>query len=127
MARTIGDQELELLRHLEEQGPATVAEVAQAFGGQKGLSRTTVMTVMERLREKGFLRRKRVDGIYRYAAVQPPGQVMLGAVRSFVERTLAGSVSPFVAYLSERGEVSEQELAELHAAVQRLSVKKEDE
>ena len=120
MARSIGDQELELLKHVSERGACSVGEVADAFGGPRGLSRTTVLTVMERLRTKGFLRRRRVDGLYRYVAAQAPGEVMLGAVRSFVEQTLAGSVSPFVAYLTERGKVSDQELKELEAALHKL-------
>ena len=33
MARSIGDQELELLKHVSEQGACSVGEVAEAFGG----------------------------------------------------------------------------------------------
>ena len=120
MARSIGDQELELLRFVSERGPSSVGEVADSFGVPRGLSRTTVMTVMERLRQKGFLKRKRALGSYRYVAAQPAAEVLVNAVRSFVERTLAGSVSPLFAYLSERGKVSEQELDELEAAVRKL-------
>jgi predicted transcriptional regulator len=120
LARSIGDQELELLKHVGGRGACTVAEVADAFGGARGLSRTTVLTVMERLRTKGFLRRRRVGGLYRYTAAQAPGEVMLRAVRSFVEQTLAGSVSPLAAYLSARGSVSDAELDELETALEKL-------
>jgi hypothetical protein len=40
-----------------------------------------------------------------------------------VSRTLGGSVSPFVAYLSEDAEVTPDELAELEALVARLQTK----
>jgi predicted transcriptional regulator len=45
---------------------------------------------------------------------------MRSAVGSFVEKTLSGSVSPFVAWMSERAEVSDDELAELEALVAQL-------
>jgi hypothetical protein len=41
-------------------------------------------------------------------------------VGAFVERTLQGSVSPFVAWLSRRGKVSDEELAALKKLVEKL-------
>ncbi len=52
--------------------------------------------------------------------------VMRSAVGSFVEKTLSGSVSPFVAWMSERGEVSDDELAELEALVTRLQSRRKE-
>jgi predicted transcriptional regulator len=43
-----------------------------------------------------------------------------GAVQRFVERNLEGSVSPFLAYLSDAGSVSDAELQELEEIVARL-------
>jgi predicted transcriptional regulator len=51
---------------------------------------------------------------------------MRGAVASFVEKTLSGSVSPFVAWMAERGEVSDAELAELEALVARLQSRRKE-
>ena len=48
--RTIGDQELALLRYVAEEGPVTVGQAAEGFGAPRGLARSTVLTVMERLR-----------------------------------------------------------------------------
>jgi predicted transcriptional regulator len=119
MRKSIGDQELALLHHLEQQGGASVGEVAAQFGEARGLARSTVLTMMERLRAKRFLRRRRIDGVYRYSATGG-GDVMQGAVGAFVEKTLQGSVSPFVAWMSERGKVSDAELAQLEALVEKL-------
>jgi hypothetical protein len=55
-----------------------------------------------------------------------PGEAMRHAVGSFVEKTLSGSVSPFVAYLSERAEVSDAELAELEALVAQLQSRRKE-
>lgn len=123
---TIGDQELILLRHLGEQGGASVGAVAAGFGKQRGLARSTVLTMMERLRSKGFLRRRRVDGVYCYAPTNTAGDVVRGKVAGFIENTLSGSISPFVAWMAERGEVSDAELAELETLVGQLRSRREE-
>lgn len=124
--KTVGDQELALLREIAEAGPSTVGEVAERFGEPRGLARSTVLTMMERLRQKGHLEREQVEGVYRYVSPVSEGDLMRGAVRTFVEKTLAGSVSPFVAYLTESGEVSDDELARLEDMVARLKSRKQE-
>jgi predicted transcriptional regulator len=121
--KTIGERELALLSHVDERGGATVADVVSDFGEPLGLARSTVLTMMERLREKGFLGRRRVHGVFRYNTTSGPVEVMRGAVDNFVRTQLQGSVSPFVAWMSERGEVSRDELAELEALVDKLRTK----
>jgi len=117
---TIGDQELVLLRHLARHQPASVGEIAASFGEVHGLARSTVLTMMERLRAKGYLKRRQAQGVYRYSTATGPGEATRSAVGQFVEKTLSGSVSPFVAWMAERGEVSDDELAELQALVAQL-------
>ena len=43
-----------------------------------------------------------------------------------MEKTLSGSVSPFVAWLSERAEVSDDELAELESLVAQLQSQRKE-
>jgi predicted transcriptional regulator len=117
---SIGDQELSLVRHIADGGGATVGEVVSAYGEPRGLARSTVLTMMERLRRKGFLTRRLVEGVYRYHARHTSAELTQGAIRRFVERSLDGSVAPFVAYLSESTDLSDEDLRELRAAVARL-------
>ena len=123
---TIGDQELALLHYLAEHEPASVGETAAGFGETHGLARSTVLTMMERLRAKGYLKRRQVQGVYRYSTATGPGEAMRSAVGQFVEKTLSGSVSPFVAWMAERGEVSDDELAELQALVKQLKTTRKE-
>ncbi|OOG43439.1 BlaI/MecI/CopY family transcriptional regulator [Rhodanobacter sp. C05] len=123
---TIGDQELALLHHIDECGHASVGEVAVGYGEPRGLARSTVLTMMERLRGKGYLKRRQVKGMYRYSTATGPGEAMRSAVGSFVEKTLSGSVSPFVAWMSEHAEVSDTELAQLEALVTQLQSKRKE-
>lgn len=117
---SIGEQELALLRYVSDRGGATVAEAVEGFGGPRGLARSTVLTVMERLRRKGHLTRLLVGGIYRYRARASSADLLLGVVRRFVETNLDGSVSPLVAYLSETPALTDAEVRELEDLVARL-------
>jgi predicted transcriptional regulator len=127
VGRSIGDQELALLKHVAEAGSATVGEVADSFGAGRGLARSTVLTMMERLRHKRHLGRKQVDGLYRYFPRASAVELLREKIRGFVEQTLGGSVSPLVAYLSEEADISDEELAELEGLVARLRERQEDE
>lgn len=118
--KPVGDQELALLHFIAAHGPVTVAEAAEGFGQPRTLARSTVLTMMERLRHKRHLTRRTVDGVYRYSTTTAPGAAVRQAVQTFVDRTLGGTVTPFVAYLAEREELSDDEIAELEALVARL-------
>ena len=124
MESSIGEQELALLRYVAETGPVTVGEIAESFGKERGLTRTTCLTMMERLRKKKRLQRKKVDGVFRYSSPVSRGELLRGVVRQFVEKSLDGSVSPFVHYLTQRTEVSDEELRELEKLVSRLHARR---
>ena len=117
---SIGEQEMALLRHIADRGGVTVGEAAEEFGTQRELARSTVLTMMERLRQKGHLSRRMIDGVYRYKTLASSADLLRGAVQRFVERNLEGSVSPFLAYLSEAGELSDKERRDLERIVARL-------
>jgi predicted transcriptional regulator len=120
MRKTVGDRELELVRWVESRGGATVGEAAEEYGATRGLARSTVLTMMERLRKKRLLRRRAVAGVYRYVVAVPAGELTRAAVADFVEATLGGSVTPFVAYLAEREALDESQVEELASLVERL-------
>jgi len=123
---SLGDQELALLRYVTEHAPATVGEVAAGFGEQNGLARSTVDTVMERLRRKGYLTRIQQDGVFRYTATVAPQELMNGLVQQFIEQTLSGSLLPFVTYFSQQNRLSETEIAELERLVEKLQSPNEE-
>lgn len=117
---TLGDQELEVLRFVANRAPVTVREVSDEWGAPRGRARTTILTMMERLRKKGYLVREGADGegSYRYSPAVAPQTVLHNLVRDFVQKTLGGSVSPFVAYLADTPEgLNETEVAELKKLV----------
>lgn len=120
----VSPAELELLEYISDHHPATVREVAEHFAAVDGRARTTVLTLMERLRKKGYLTRRTVKGANQYSPCESRGDVLRSVVRDFVQRTLGGSVRPFVAYLGSDANLSDEELDELKRLVQDLDARK---
>lgn len=116
----LGDQELDLLRFITEHSPTTVREVAESYGSRRGLARTTILTMMERLRSKGYLSRSSAGGTNEYSPCLSGAELMSGVVRNFVEKTLGGTLSPFMAYLADDARVSRKDLEDLKRLVDEL-------
>jgi predicted transcriptional regulator len=120
----LGSTEIEILRYIGDHHPIKVGEVAEHVAQTTGQARTTVLTIMERLRQKGYLTRKRVEGVYRYSPRIPNHELLCGLVKNFVDTTLGGSVSPFVAFLSEGGEITADDLEALKRVVSNLGTQR---
>jgi predicted transcriptional regulator len=116
----VGRAELEILHFIQDHHPISVRDVADHFAQERGHVRTTILNVMERLRKKGFLTRRKAEGIFQYEPRVGKADLLRSLVGDFVEKTLGGSLSPFVAYLARDAKLSEAELSELRDAVSEL-------
>lgn len=123
--RGIGQAELEILGFIQDHYPATVRQVADHLAESRGLVRTTALNVMNRLVLKGFLVRKKADGVFVYSPKVGRGTLIKNLIKDFISKTLGGSVSPFVAYLADDAKLSEEELAQLRELVDNLEQRKE--
>jgi len=123
---TVGDQELEVLRFIADHAPISTGEVARQFGERNNLARGTIIKVMERLHKKGYLTRRQEAGIFEYSPSVPKQELLQNLMQEFVEKTLKGSVSPVVAYLTNSRQVSDAELLELGRLVDELRVERSE-
>lgn len=121
---TIGREEMQVLRYVADRHPVSVREVAEHVAATSGKARTTVLTVMERLREKGYLVRRRKGGVYRYSPRRSQADVLKSLVADFVREALGGSVSPFVAYLAEEAELNDEQVRALASLVSELETRR---
>jgi predicted transcriptional regulator len=117
----LGDQQLEVFNYVADHAPITLNEVAKQYGEPCGLARTTVLTVMEKLRAKGYLTRAKQGGVYRYFPNVNPKEVQKGLIQNFIEKTLGGSIIPFIAYLGEKTDFTEEEIAALKKRLEELA------
>ena len=120
----IGREEMQVLRYVADHHPVSVREVADHVAATAGKARTTVLTVMERLREKGYLARRRKGGVYLYSPKRSQAEVLRNLVADFVREALGGSVAPFVAYLAEEGNLKDEEVRELARLVADLEAQR---
>jgi len=121
--KRIAPAEMEILRYVMDHEPVSAREVAEAMMEKKGFARTTSQTLLERLRQKNFLDRKPTDGVNRYELGIPRSELLKTLVSDFVESSLGGSMSPFVAYFTERGNLSEEEAKKLAELLDKLEEK----
>lgn len=116
----LGKAEMDILRHIAENHPITVREVADFFASTKGHVRTTVLNTMERLRKKGFLSRSQVDGVFEYSPSKPKKELFQGLLKDFVDTAFGGSNDPLVAYFVEGTDMTEAELQLLKKLAKKL-------
>ena len=120
--------ELEILHYVAEHHPIRVGTVAEHFAAASGKARTTVLTVMERLRAKGHLTRKKIDGTWHYSPKVAKTVLMRRLVGRFVSESLGGSLAPFMAYLAAESEtLTDEELRALKQLVLELDTQRRGE
>jgi len=121
----VGAIELRLLEHCTAVGATSVREAADSFGKEQGIGLTTVQQMMDRLCKKGLLKREKRDGIWVYRTVESREEVLKGVVRDFVDRTLGGSLEPFLLYLADPSTATNERVDEMRRIVDALSAEVE--
>ncbi len=92
---------------------ATVRDVYEALLKRRKVAYTTVMTMMNILEEKGYLKKKQSERAYMYRPAQPQRQVIGAMVKDFVNRVFNGSAEPLLVHLVEEHGLSEKDLEEI--------------
>jgi predicted transcriptional regulator len=106
-------QELEIMKIVWRTGASTVRGVYEDLLDRRKIAYTTVMTMMNILEQKGYLKKTPKDRAYVYQATRPQKQVIRGMVREFVDRVFNGSAEPLLLHLVEDRRLSENDLDEI--------------
>jgi BlaI family penicillinase repressor len=112
-------QELEIMKIVWQSGASTVRDVYESLLERRKIAYTTVMTMMNILEQKGYLKKAQKDRAYVYQATRPQKQVIRGMVREFVDRVFNGSAEPLLLHLVEDRRLSEEDLQEIRRIMQR--------
>lgn len=126
MPKRLTLREVQLIRYILETQPISVGDVAAHFAKERGVARTTILTVMERLRDAGWLGRKRVDGVFKYSAKLDQDEFSEHVVGTFVNEMLGGSVAPFAAWLGGDHDLAPEDLNQLRSTLERMKSKTRD-
>jgi predicted transcriptional regulator len=91
--------ELACMNALWRLGEATVREIRDRLAPHRPRAYTTIMTIMDRLAQKGVVSRKKVSRAYRYVPNLTMEQAQARAVAQVVEGFFGGSTEALRAHL----------------------------
>ena len=111
--------ELEILKVLWRDGPAPVRHVRDALAGFRELAYTSVMTIMNIMTKKGYLKRTKQGGRYVYSTKITEKSISRKMLRDLVDRVFDGSAVAVMLNLLETADVDEAELKQLRQIIKR--------
>lgn len=111
--RRLPDSELELMQIIWDlEPPLSRQDIEERLPPDRPLAPTTVLTFLDRLREKGFLRAERRGKTNYYTPLVSRREYLARESRGVLDRLFGGSVSAFATALVDGG-VSREEIQQL--------------
>jgi predicted transcriptional regulator len=120
-SRTLTEQELEIMKVVWELQTATVRDVYEALLRRRKIAYTTVMTMMNILEEKGYLKKRAEDKAHVYRPAQAKAKVIRAMVQEFVQRVFNGSAEPLLVQLVKDRQLSPAELEKIARTIKESS------
>jgi BlaI family transcriptional regulator, penicillinase repressor len=115
---TLTTHELAIMKVVWRLGPVTVRDVYEALRATRRVAYTTVMTMMNILETKGYLKKDTQDRAYRYRAAHPERAVVGSMVREFVNRVFDGASRPLLLHLANDRRLSRSQREELRRLIE---------
>jgi predicted transcriptional regulator len=112
-SRRLTDLELEVMHVVWELERGTVRQVHEVLAARRKIAYTTVMTMMNILEEKEYLKRSKQGRAYVYEPLRPKQEVLSSMVDDFVFRVFEGSAKPLVLGLLKDRKLSKREFEEI--------------
>jgi len=113
----LGETEMEVLHHVWDLGEATVADVRERVLEEREVAYTTIMTVMKKLADKGYLQYHKDGRTYVYAPAQEPNKVQHSLLRRLMESVFEGSPMALVQTLVQHENLSDAERDEIRQMI----------
>ena len=120
MTERISSAEHEVMEVLWRDSPLTAIEVAHRVPAERRWSIRTVKTLLSRLLAKGALTHEEEGRRYLYRPAVPREDYVAQESRRLLDRLFGGRVTPLVAHLAERKDLSERDIAEIEALLKAL-------
>lgn len=117
------EAELELLQILWERGRSTVREIYEALRGDKDTGYTTTLKILQKMTDKGLVKRDETNRTHIYEPVLRAEQTQRQLVRDLLHRAFAGSPGQLVVQALSEKNASPEELAEIRRLLDRMENK----
>jgi predicted transcriptional regulator len=119
-SKTLTEQELEIMKVVWELQTATVRDVYEELLKRRKIAYTTVMTMMNILEVKGYLKKRAEDKAYLYRPSRAKAKVIRAMVQEFVQRVFNGSAEPLLVQLVKDRHLSPQDLEKIARAIKEV-------
>lgn len=120
MTERISESELTVMESLWREAPLTAAQVGDDISDARGWSLQTVKTLLSRLVAKGAVSAEEDGRRFLYRPLVAQQDFQARESQRLVDRLFDGRVSPLVAHLAEREALTEDDIADLKALIERL-------
>ena len=121
----VSEAEWEVMQVLWESSPLGATEIADEVCKRMRWHPKTVKTLLGRLVKKGALRYREEGNRYLYQPVYSRDRYVAAESRSFVQRVFGGSATPAVVHFVETMKLSDDDLQELRAILDRKQKEEE--
>ncbi len=106
--------EWNIMESLWEGAPKIGSEIVQDVKEIAGYSRSTTLTMLRRMTEKGYLACREENGIKHYSPLIDREAAMQQETDHFLNRVYHGSLSLMVSSFTKRQKLSQEEIASLY-------------
>ena len=112
--------EWNVLNCLWENHPRTVMQLVADLDEAVGWAKSTTITTLRRMEEKGLVRVELAGRGKAYTPAVEREQAVIAETHSFLDRVYQGSVGMMMSAMARRQELSAVEVAELRASLDRI-------
>jgi predicted transcriptional regulator len=123
---SLGETEMEVLHHVWDLGEATVSDVRERILEDRDVAYTTVMTVMKKLADKGYLQYREEGRSYVYSPARSQSDVQHSLLRRLMDKVFGGSPAALIQTLVQREDLSEDDRRELKALIHQMAEDDDD-
>lgn len=120
MVERISDAEHAVMEVLWDQSPLSAQDVAERVPAERDWSANTVKTLLGRLLAKNVIAHEEEGRRYLYHPIVAREDYVAGESRRLIDRLFGGKLTPLVAHLAERDQLTAQDIAEIEALLKDL-------
>jgi len=114
---SLSEAQLEIMNAVWQAGEATVTDVWNVIARTRPVARNTVLTLMDRLERKGWLKRRAAGQAHYYSAAVPRAATLEGVVQRLVDAAFAGSAEDLVLALLQGRGLSDEEVKRIRQLI----------
>jgi BlaI family penicillinase repressor len=122
---SLTNAEWSLMECLWESSPRTGREAVEYLKKRVGWKRSTTLTMLRRMTEKGIIKSEKRDGITVYSPLIRREEATIQETQSFLDRVYRGSVSMMLNTIAENEALTKEEIDELYEILRRVEEARE--